>query len=118
MQQEFQNGSVVTVYCTWLCLIELLPLDSGIPPNGDFDYVIPIDSSGQWGTYWVHAHASVSPIVNLRRRFLMDTVYDRDNTWMGCGHRLSSTLQTKPMLMMKNSQSFLEIGITSNTPTS
>jgi len=33
--------------------------DSGIPPGGDFDYVVPINSSGQWGTYWVHAHASV-----------------------------------------------------------
>ena len=32
---------------------------SGIPPGGQFDYVIPINSSGQWGTYWVHAHASV-----------------------------------------------------------
>lgn len=32
---------------------------SGIPPGGQFDYVVPINSSGQWGTYWVHAHASV-----------------------------------------------------------
>ena len=33
---------------------------SGIPPGGQFDYVVPINSSGQWGTYWVHAHAGVS----------------------------------------------------------
>ena len=32
---------------------------SGIPPGQSFDYVIPVNSSGQWGTYWVHAHASV-----------------------------------------------------------
>jgi iron transport multicopper oxidase len=40
---------------------------SGIPPGQSFDYVIPINSSGQWGTYWVHAHASVcnlSPFLN------------------------------------------------------
>lgn len=39
---------------------------SGIPPGGRFDYVVPINSSGQWGTYWVHAHASVcSYIANM-----------------------------------------------------
>ena len=32
---------------------------SGIPPGGQFDYIVPINSSGQWGTYWVHSHASV-----------------------------------------------------------
>ena len=32
---------------------------SGIPPGGHFDYVVPINSSGQWGTYWLHAHAGV-----------------------------------------------------------
>lgn len=32
---------------------------SGIPPGEQFDYVISVNSSGQWGTYWVHAHASV-----------------------------------------------------------
>ena len=33
---------------------------SGIPPGGQFDYVVPINSSGQWGSYWVHAHSGVS----------------------------------------------------------
>lgn len=31
--------------------------ECGIPPGGQFDYLVPINSSGQWGTYWVHAHA-------------------------------------------------------------
>ncbi len=35
-------------------------LKSGIPPGGSFDYVVPINSSGQHGTYWWHAHAKVS----------------------------------------------------------
>ncbi|KAG6332533.1 hypothetical protein ID866_6557 [Astraeus odoratus] len=30
----------------------------GIPPGQTFDYLVPINSSGQWGTYWSHAHAS------------------------------------------------------------
>lgn len=34
-------------------------VSSGIPPGEQFDYVVPINESGQWGTYWVHAHASV-----------------------------------------------------------
>ncbi|PIL27757.1 transporter [Ganoderma sinense ZZ0214-1] len=29
----------------------------GIPSGQTFDYVVPINSSGQWGTYWVHSHA-------------------------------------------------------------
>jgi Multicopper oxidase len=32
---------------------------SGIPPGQSFDYVVPTNSSGQWGTYWVHAHSLV-----------------------------------------------------------
>lgn len=35
-------------------------LCSGIPPGESFDYVIPVNTSGQWGTYWVHSHAKVS----------------------------------------------------------
>ena len=38
---------------------------SGIPPGGNFDYVVPVDTSGQWGTYWVHAHSHVGPSVLL-----------------------------------------------------
>ncbi|KAI9454356.1 Fet3 protein [Russula earlei] len=38
----------------------------GIPPGQSFDYVVPINSSGQWGTYWVHAHASGQYVDGLR----------------------------------------------------
>ncbi|KAG8216479.1 Fet3 protein [Butyriboletus roseoflavus] len=30
----------------------------GIPPGQTFDYVVPINSSGQHGTFWAHAHAN------------------------------------------------------------
>ncbi|KAG6872477.1 hypothetical protein C0995_009411 [Termitomyces sp. Mi166 len=40
--------------------------ECGIPPGGQFDYVVPINSSGQWGTYWVHAHASGQYVDGLR----------------------------------------------------
>ncbi|KII91245.1 hypothetical protein PLICRDRAFT_104957 [Plicaturopsis crispa FD-325 SS-3] len=30
----------------------------GIPPGATFDYSVPVASSGQWGTYWWHAHAN------------------------------------------------------------
>ncbi|KAF9480958.1 ferroxidase [Pholiota conissans] len=40
--------------------------ECGIPPGAQFDYVVPIDTSGQWGTYWVHAHASGQYVDGLR----------------------------------------------------
>ncbi|KAG7097676.1 hypothetical protein E1B28_005002 [Marasmius oreades] len=40
--------------------------ECGIPPGGTFDYLVPISSSGQWGTYWVHAHASGQYVDGLR----------------------------------------------------
>ena len=40
--------------------VSRLTFTSGIPPGGQFDYVVPINSSGQWGSYWVHAHSGVS----------------------------------------------------------
>ncbi|KAF9530009.1 ferroxidase [Crepidotus variabilis] len=38
----------------------------GIPPGAEFSYVVPINSSDQWGTYWVHAHASGQYVDGLR----------------------------------------------------
>lgn len=38
---------------------------SGIPPGGQFEYVVPINSSGQSGTYWVHAHTNVRLLWNV-----------------------------------------------------
>ncbi|KAI0252945.1 ferroxidase [Lactifluus subvellereus] len=43
----------------------------GIPPGQSFDYVIPTNSSGQWGTYWVHAHASGQYVDGLRAPFVI-----------------------------------------------
>ncbi|PBK70630.1 Fet3 protein [Armillaria solidipes] len=40
--------------------------ECGIPPGGQFDYVVPINSSGQWGTYWVHGHAKGQYVDGLR----------------------------------------------------
>ncbi|KAF9260572.1 Fet3 protein [Marasmius fiardii PR-910] len=40
--------------------------ECGVPPGGTFDYQVPISSSGQWGTYWVHAHASGQYVDGLR----------------------------------------------------
>ncbi|KAK0449587.1 Fet3 protein [Desarmillaria tabescens] len=40
--------------------------ECGIPPGGQFDYVVPINSSGQWGTYWVHGHAKGHYVDGLR----------------------------------------------------
>lgn len=45
--------------------------ECGIPPGDQFDYVIPINSSGQWGTYWVHAHASGQYVDGLRAPLLL-----------------------------------------------
>ncbi|EPS97022.1 hypothetical protein FOMPIDRAFT_160144 [Fomitopsis schrenkii] len=30
----------------------------GIPPGESFTYVVPINSSGQYGTFWAHAHSN------------------------------------------------------------
>ncbi|KAL5524740.1 FET3_1 [Sanghuangporus sanghuang] len=38
----------------------------GIPPGDTFDYVVPVNESGQWGTYWVHAHAQGHYVDGLR----------------------------------------------------
>ncbi|EMD34889.1 Fet3 iron oxidase [Gelatoporia subvermispora B] len=38
----------------------------GIPPGETFDYVVPINTSGQTGTYWWHAHAKGQYVNGLR----------------------------------------------------
>jgi FtsP/CotA-like multicopper oxidase with cupredoxin domain len=59
----------------------LTPCHSGIPPGGQFDYVVPINSSGQWGTYWAHAHSGVSfQIQDFKHEFKFFDV-PRVNTW-------------------------------------
>ena len=48
------------IYCLPPC-VRYPPcvIPSGIPPGETFDYVVPINSSGQHGTYWAHAHSTV-----------------------------------------------------------
>ncbi|KAG6915686.1 hypothetical protein DXG01_010414 [Tephrocybe rancida] len=45
--------------------------ECGIPPGGQFDYEIALNSSDQWGTYWVHAHASGQYVDGLRAPFVL-----------------------------------------------
>lgn len=40
--------------------------ECGIPPGGQSDYVVPINSSGQFGTYWVHSHTPGQYVDGLR----------------------------------------------------
>lgn len=39
---------------------------SGIPPGQSYTYEIPMNVSGQWGSYWVHAHATGQYVDGLR----------------------------------------------------
>ncbi|KAH8101809.1 Fet3 protein [Cristinia sonorae] len=43
----------------------------GIPPGQSFDYVVPINGSGQWGTYWTHAHSFGQYVDGLRTPFVI-----------------------------------------------
>ncbi|OAX35604.1 Fet3 protein [Rhizopogon vinicolor AM-OR11-026] len=43
----------------------------GIPPGQTFDYAVPIDSSGQVGTYWAHGHANGIYVDGLRTSLLL-----------------------------------------------
>ncbi|KAG1862535.1 Fet3 ferroxidase [Suillus subalutaceus] len=43
----------------------------GIPPGDTFDYVVPINSSGQVGTYWAHGHANGIYVDGLRTPLLL-----------------------------------------------
>lgn len=45
--------------------------ECGIPPGGTFEYHIPVDTSGQWGTYWVHGHASGQYVDGLRAPLIL-----------------------------------------------
>ncbi|KZS97466.1 Fet3 protein [Sistotremastrum niveocremeum HHB9708] len=38
----------------------------GIPPGQSYTYEVPMNVSGQWGTYWVHAHATGQYVDGLR----------------------------------------------------
>jgi hypothetical protein len=75
---------------------------SGIPPGQSFDYVIPINSSGQWGSYWTHAHASVCQLavtwIQLRGLISLNRV----NMLMASERPLLSTLQRRSIPTIPN----------------
>jgi iron transport multicopper oxidase len=52
-------------------------LCSGIPPGQTFDYVVPINSSGQHGTFWAHSHAPGQYPDGLRMPF---NIHMKDNS--------------------------------------
>ncbi|KIY47458.1 ferroxidase [Fistulina hepatica ATCC 64428] len=61
--------------------------ECGIPPNGGtFDYVVPINSSGQAGTYWAHAHSKGQYTDGLRTPLILDAEdelpYDYDGEFV------------------------------------
>ncbi|OCH87144.1 Fet3 protein [Obba rivulosa] len=43
----------------------------GIPPGATFDYVVPINTSGQTGTYWWHAHSQGQYVDGLRAPLIL-----------------------------------------------
>ncbi|KIM52502.1 Ferroxidase [Scleroderma citrinum Foug A] len=43
----------------------------GIPPGQTFDYLIPVNTSGQWGTYWSHAHSLGQYVDGLRTSLVL-----------------------------------------------
>ncbi|CCO27193.1 hypothetical protein BN14_01228 [Rhizoctonia solani AG-1 IB] len=49
----------------------------GIPPGESFTYEVPVFESAQWGTYWIHAHASGQYVDGLRGPVV---VHHRDAT--------------------------------------
>jgi len=59
--------------------------ECGIPPGGSSTYSIDIPTSGQTGSYWVHAHASGQYVDGLRAPFVIHAtkeayVYDEEFT--------------------------------------
>lgn len=52
--------------CAHISIFHKITIFSGIPPGETFTYVVPINSSGQTGTYWVHGHASGQYVDGLR----------------------------------------------------
>ncbi|KAJ7054380.1 Fet3 protein [Mycena amicta] len=59
--------------------------ECGIPPAGGASYSIDVPTSGQWGSYWVHAHASGQYVDGLRAPFVIHPtkeahVYDDEFT--------------------------------------
>lgn len=70
----------------------------GIPPGATFSYIIPLNSSGQWGTFWVHSHfpgqygdGLRAPLILRPREELYSGKYDDEfivvlNDWYHAEH--------------------------------
>ncbi|TFY82857.1 hypothetical protein EWM64_g1163 [Hericium alpestre] len=43
----------------------------GIPPGQSWDYHVPVNESGQWGTYWIHSHAGGQYVDGLRTSLVL-----------------------------------------------
>ncbi|KAH9932264.1 Fet3 ferroxidase protein [Fomitopsis serialis] len=57
----------------------------GIPPGESFTYVVPINSSGQYGTFWAHAHSNGQYVDGLRTPLIIQPekqtyTYDEEYT--------------------------------------
>lgn len=52
----------------------------GIPPGQTFDYVVPINASGQVGTYWAHGHSNGIYVDGLRTPLLL---HSPNETYVG-----------------------------------
>jgi hypothetical protein len=75
---------------------------SGIPPGQSFDYVIPVNSSGQWGSYWVHAHSLVRQLAITWVQPHSLISLNRVNMSMASERPLLSTLQRRSIPTMPN----------------
>ncbi|EDR04578.1 multicopper oxidase, ferroxidase [Laccaria bicolor S238N-H82] len=49
--------NIVIYHLLPLYLVTKTVCPFGIPPGGTFDYIVPVNTSDQWGTYWVHGHS-------------------------------------------------------------
>ncbi|KAK7036555.1 ferroxidase fet3 [Paramarasmius palmivorus] len=82
--------------------------ECGIPPGSTFDYAVPINTSGQWGTYWVHAHASGQYVDGLRAPVILhpaQEVYSYDEEFtivLGDWYHTEHSVLLKDFISIKN----------------
>ena len=88
---------------------------SGIPPGETYDYVVPINSSGQRGTYWAHSHYGVRTFPSRFSTALTSLCNIRANTPTDFVALLCYTPQMNLINTMKNTPLLSAIG-TINKP--
>jgi len=82
----------------------------GIPPGETLSYVVPINSSGQTGTYWVHAHFSGQYVDGLRapvilapeREVFADKYNDEFTVVLGDWYHDEHDILLKQFISIKN----------------